>query len=51
MSLTNEDKKVLPKLHLEKAHSCLNDGEQLLAIDSISPRAAAAAAMSTRLLG
>lgn len=39
MSLTNEDKKVLTQLHLEKAHSCLNDGEQLLAIDSISAAA------------
>lgn len=27
------------QLHLDKAHACLNDGEQLLAIDSISAAA------------
>ena len=36
MSLTNEDKKVLTQLHLDKAHTCLKDGEQLLQMDSIS---------------
>ena len=39
MSLTNEDKKIMLQLHLDKAHACLNDGEQLLAIDSISAAA------------
>lgn len=28
MSLTPEDKMVLMRLHLDKAHVCLNDGEQ-----------------------
>lgn len=39
MSLTNEDKKVLIQLHLEKAHSCLSDGEQLLNMNSVSAAA------------
>ena len=39
MSLTNEDKNILTNLHLEKAHVCLIDGEQLLAMDSISAAA------------
>ena len=39
MSLSEEDKKVLTKLHLEKAHACLLDGEQLVAMDSISAAA------------
>ena len=39
MSLTNEDKIVLTQLHLEKAHACLSDGEQLLRMDSISAAA------------
>jgi len=39
MSLTNEDKQILIQLHLEKAHACLSDGEQLLALNS--PSAAA----------
>ena len=30
MSLTNEDRNVLKQLHLDKAHACLIDGEQLL---------------------
>ena len=36
MSLTEEDKMVLTQLHLEKAHTCLSDGEQLLALNSVS---------------
>ena len=39
MSLTNEDKKVLTQLHLDKAHACLKDGEQLLQMDSVSAAA------------
>lgn len=39
MSLTNEDRKVLKQLHLEKAHACLSDGEQLLEIKSVSAAA------------
>jgi uncharacterized protein (UPF0332 family) len=39
MSLTNDDKKVLTQLHLDKAHACLKDGEQLLQMDSISAAA------------
>ena len=35
MSLTNEDKQVLMQLHLDKCHTCLADGEQLMEIDSI----------------
>ena len=36
MSLNEEDRLVLTRLHLEKAHMCLVDGEQLLKIDSVS---------------
>lgn len=39
MSLTNDDKKVLTQLHLDKAHACLKDGEQLLQLDSVSAAA------------
>jgi uncharacterized protein (UPF0332 family) len=39
MSLTNEDKEVLTKLHLDKAHACLVDGEQLMTMGSISAAA------------
>lgn len=39
MSLTNEDKEILVRLHLEKAHACLADGDQLVKINSISAAA------------
>ena len=39
MSLNEEDRLVLTRLHLEKAHMCLVDGEQLLKIDSVSAAA------------
>ena len=39
MSLTNEDRNVLTQLHLDKAHMCLSDGEQLLGMESISAAA------------
>ena len=39
MSLTDEDRNVLKQLHLDKAHACLSDGEQLLKMDSISAAA------------
>lgn len=39
MSLTNEDRKILTRLHLEKAHACLNEGEQLLGFQSVSAAA------------
>ena len=39
MSLTEEDKKVLTQLHLDKAHACLEDGEKLLQMESISAAA------------
>lgn len=39
MSLTNEDRKIMKQLHLDKAHVCLSDGEQLLGIGSISAAA------------
>ncbi len=39
MSLTNEDRKVMMQLHLDKAHACMSDGEQLLNIDSVSAAA------------
>ena len=39
MSLTNEDRKVLTQLHLDKAHACLTEGEQLLALESVSAAA------------
>ncbi|MBR0196074.1 MAG: HEPN domain-containing protein [Paludibacteraceae bacterium] len=39
MSLTNEDRNVLKQLHLDKAHACLIDGEQLLKMESVSAAA------------
>ena len=39
MSLTNDDKKVLTQLHLDKANTCLKDGEQLLQMESVSAAA------------
>lgn len=39
MSLTNEDRNALMHLHLEKAHACLSEGEQLLALNSVSAAA------------
>lgn len=39
MSLTNEDRGLLKQLHLDKAHMCLSDGEQLLRMDSVSAAA------------
>ena len=39
MSLSEEDKKVMIQLHLEKAHTCILDAEQLLNLDSISASA------------
>ena len=39
MSLTNEDRNVLKQLHLDKAHACLTDGEQLLGMGSVSAAA------------
>ena len=39
MSLTNEDKAILTKLHLEKAHACLVEGEQMVTLGSISAAA------------
>ena len=39
MSLTNEDRNVLRQLHLDKAHACLIDGEQLLKMESVSAAA------------
>lgn len=36
MSLTKEDKVLLTKLHLEKAHACLAEGEQLVELGSVS---------------
>lgn len=36
MSLSTEDKQILIKLHFEKAHMCLTDGEQLETLGSIS---------------
>ena len=39
MSLSNEDKIILIRLHMEKAHACLSDAEQLMEIDSISSAA------------
>ena len=39
MSLTNEDRNVLKQLHLDKAHACLLDGEQLFGMGSISAAA------------
>ncbi len=39
MSLTNEDRNVLKQLHLDKAHACILDGEQLLGMGSVSAAA------------
>jgi uncharacterized protein (UPF0332 family) len=39
MSLTEDDKRVLVQLHLEKAHACLTDAEQLMELESISAAA------------
>jgi uncharacterized protein (UPF0332 family) len=39
MSLTNEDKQVMMRLHLEKTHMCLSEGEQLLTMGSVSAAA------------
>ena len=39
MSLTNEDKQILTKLHLDKSHACLTEGEQLMALNSVSAAA------------
>ena len=39
MSLSEEDKQVLTHLHIEKAHTCLIDGEHLMALNSISAAA------------
>lgn len=39
MSLTEEDKRVLVQLHLEKAQACLADAEQLMELESISAAA------------
>ena len=39
MSLSEEDKKVMIQLHLEKAHTCIADAEQLMTLDSISASA------------
>ena len=39
MSLTSEDKVLLTQLHIDKAHACLKDGEQLLQMASISAAA------------
>ena len=39
MSLSNEDKQLLTRLHLDKAHACLSDGEQLMELGSVSAAA------------
>lgn len=39
MSLSNEDKELLSHLHMDKAHVCLNDAEQLLTAGSVSSAA------------
>ena len=39
MSLTEDDRKILTRLHLEKAHACLVDGEQLMTMNSLSAAA------------
>ena len=39
MGLTNEDRKVLVQLHLEKAHACLMEAEQLMALEAVSAAA------------
>jgi uncharacterized protein (UPF0332 family) len=39
MSLTNEERDIMKQLHLDKAHACLSDGEQLLKMESVSAAA------------
>ena len=39
MTLTEDDKRVLVQLHLEKAHACLADAGQLMELESISAAA------------
>lgn len=39
MSLTNEEKQILTQLHLDKAHACFTEGEQLMTLNSISAAA------------
>lgn len=39
MSLTNEDRNIMMQLHLDKAHTCLVDGERLLEMESVSAAA------------
>ena len=39
MSLTSEERELMKQLHLDKAHACLSDGEQLLGMESVSAAA------------
>lgn len=39
MSLTKEERDIMKQLHLDKAHACLLDGEQLLKMESVSAAA------------
>ena len=39
MSLNDENKQIMVRLHLEKAHACLADGEQLMNFGSVSAAA------------
>ena len=39
MSLTKEERDIMKQLHLDKAHACLSDGEQLLKMESVSAAA------------
>ena len=39
MSLANDDKQIMIRLHTEKAHACMADGEQLMKMGSISAAA------------
>ena len=39
MSLSGDDKELMARLHLEKAHTYLTDAEQLLALNSLSSAA------------
>lgn len=39
MSLNDENKQIMIRLHLEKAHACLADGEQLMNFGSVSAAA------------
>ena len=39
MSLTDEERNIMKQLHLDKAHACLKDGEQLLEMESVSAAA------------